>query len=106
MNIVTTIVLTVTTLLGVTCARANIQDLEHAPDSICLKEAFEDKFFIGTALNLDQIWEQNTKAVAVVKKQFNSIVAENCMKASFILRMLIVSQSLVKKIRCKLLVIH
>lgn len=84
MNIVTTIVLTVTTLLGVRCARANIQDLEHAPDSICLKEAFEDKFFIGTALNLDQIWEQNTKAVAVVKKQFNSIVAENCMKSMFL----------------------
>ncbi len=48
---------------------------------ITLKEALKGKFCIGTALNTDQIWGKDTAAVRVVKQQFNSIVAENCMKS-------------------------
>jgi endo-1,4-beta-xylanase len=48
-----------------------------------LKDALKDKFLIGTALNLDYIWERNAKADAQIKKHFNSIVAENCMKSMY-----------------------
>ena len=46
-----------------------------------LKEAFAGKFYIGTALNEDQILEKDTAAVRIVKKHFNAVVAENCMKS-------------------------
>ncbi|MDR0349685.1 MAG: endo-1,4-beta-xylanase [Tannerella sp.] len=49
-----------------------------------LKEAIKDKFLIGTALNTNQIWGKDTAAVKIVKEQFNSIVAENCMKSMYI----------------------
>jgi len=46
-----------------------------------LKDALGDKFLIGTALNTWQSSGQDTNAVKVVKKHFNAIVAENCMKS-------------------------
>lgn len=46
-----------------------------------LKDAFEGKFFIGTALNERQITGTDSLSIGIVKKHFNSIVAENCMKA-------------------------
>ncbi|WP_373803852.1 endo-1,4-beta-xylanase [Bacteroides heparinolyticus] len=46
-----------------------------------LKDALGDKFLIGTALNTRQSSGQDTNAVKVVKKHFNAIVAENCMKS-------------------------
>lgn len=46
-----------------------------------LKDAFADKFYIGTALNLNQIWGRDTAANKIINTQFNSIVAENCMKS-------------------------
>ncbi|QRY60657.1 endo-1,4-beta-xylanase [Sphingobacterium siyangense] len=79
-----TIVVAVAALLFGPAASATLQNLKRAPDSLTLKDAFEGKFFIGTALNLDQIWERDQAAVAVVKTQFNSIVAENCMKSMFL----------------------
>ncbi|WP_343560791.1 endo-1,4-beta-xylanase [Sphingobacterium sp.] len=84
MNILKTIALAATTLLSVSVFSAAMPGMNQEPDSLPLKKAFEDKFFIGTALNLDQIWERDAKAVAVVKQQFNSIVAENCMKSMFL----------------------
>lgn len=49
-----------------------------------LKEALEGKFHIGTAMNRVQIAGKDTNALAVVKKHFNAIVAENCMKSGII----------------------
>ena len=46
-----------------------------------IKDAFEGKFLIGTALNAWEITGADTAGVALVKKHFNSIVAENCMKS-------------------------
>lgn len=48
-----------------------------------LKEALKDKFYIGTALNLDQIQGKDTASINIVKNQFNAIVAENCMKSMY-----------------------
>ncbi len=45
-----------------------------------LKSALKNKFYIGAALNTAQITGKDSQAVEIVKKQFNSIVAENCMK--------------------------
>lgn len=46
-----------------------------------LKDALNGKFYIGTALNADQILGKDTAAVRVIKENFNAIVAENCMKS-------------------------
>lgn len=46
-----------------------------------LKDAYKDKFLIGTALNNKQYTGQDAKSVAVIKQHFNSVVAENCMKS-------------------------
>lgn len=49
-----------------------------------LKKAFQDKFYIGTAMNLEQIHGTDQKSVDIIKKQFSSIVAENCMKSMYL----------------------
>jgi endo-1,4-beta-xylanase len=87
MNIVKIVLLTGITTLSLACSSVKSRKLkvEHAvSDQVTLKDAFKDKFYIGTALNLDQIWGRNTAAVSVVKDQFNAIVAENCMKSMYL----------------------
>ncbi len=49
-----------------------------------LKKAFQDKFYIGTAMSLPQIDGTDKKAVAIIRNQFSSVVAENCMKSMFL----------------------
>ena len=51
----------------------------QAPQGV--KDAFEGKFHIGAALNAWEITGMDTTGVELVKKHFNSIVAENCMKS-------------------------
>ncbi len=46
-----------------------------------LKDAFEGKFLIGTAVNPGQIFERDSLSLEIILNHFNSIVAENCMKA-------------------------
>jgi endo-1,4-beta-xylanase len=52
-----------------------------AKQQLKLKDALKGKFYIGTALNADQINEKDTGSVRVIKEQFDAIVAENCMKS-------------------------
>ncbi len=47
---------------------------------ITLKEAFQNDFVIGAAINASVIWEKNAAEVALVKRQFNSISPENVLK--------------------------
>lgn len=49
-----------------------------------LKEALKDKFYIGTAMNTDQINGVDTGSLRIIKEQFNAVVAENCMKSEVI----------------------
>lgn len=49
-----------------------------------MKDAIKEAYFIGAALNTPQILEEDSLAIAVVKKHFNSVVAENCMKSEVI----------------------
>jgi len=49
-----------------------------------LREATKGKFLIGVALNSGQIAERNPVEAQIVKTEFSSIVAENCMKSAVI----------------------
>jgi endo-1,4-beta-xylanase len=51
------------------------------PKSIpALKDLFKDDFYIGVALNLDQILGNEPNAISLVEKHFNSITPENILK--------------------------
>jgi endo-1,4-beta-xylanase len=56
---------------------SNYKDINEQP---ALKDVFKDDFYIGAALNLDQINGKDTDGIALVKKHFSSIVAENILK--------------------------
>jgi endo-1,4-beta-xylanase len=58
------------------------QTLEKKPAS--LKEKYQDQFLIGTALNLSQIQQKNADETTLIRKEFNSITAENIMKWALI----------------------
>lgn len=47
-----------------------------------LKDAYKSKFYIGTAMNEQDILRQNPKTDSLIRLHFNAIVAENCMKHS------------------------
>lgn len=46
-----------------------------------LKDVLGKHFFIGAAVNTHCVWYRDTTEAGIVKRNFNSIVAENCMKA-------------------------
>jgi endo-1,4-beta-xylanase len=46
-----------------------------------LRDALGDRFLIGAALNQWQTGVDNTTVTAIVKRHFNTAVAENCMKS-------------------------
>lgn len=46
-----------------------------------LREAFADKFLIGAALNVRQVVSGDEALQSLIREQFSSVVAENCMKA-------------------------
>ena len=53
-------------------------------ESLSLKDALSGKFYIGTAMNSEQITGTDAASVRVIKEQFNAIVAENVMKSEVI----------------------
>lgn len=53
-------------------------------DELGLKDAFKPFFYVGTALNADQILGTDSLSVDVVLNHFNSITAENVMKSEII----------------------
>lgn len=52
--------------------------------SASLKNNFKGDFYIGTAINVNQIEEKDAKADALIRKEFNAITAENIMKSMFV----------------------
>ena len=46
-----------------------------------LKDAYQGKFHIGTAMNTNQINGTDTASIEIIKNHFSAIVAENCMKS-------------------------
>ena len=51
-------------------------------EETALKDVFGDKFLVGVAVNVCQSSEVDTASVKIIKKHFNSIVAEDCMKSA------------------------
>ncbi len=49
-----------------------------------LKDVFSGDFFVGAALNANQIMEQDALAKDLIPAQFNSVTAENIMKCEII----------------------
>jgi len=45
-----------------------------------MKDLFKGKFYIGTAMNAGHITGKDTAAIRIIKQQFNTITADNCMK--------------------------
>lgn len=45
-----------------------------------LKDVFKGHFLIGTALNTDQFFERDARALPLIKKHFNSVTPENVLK--------------------------
>ncbi|WP_276380988.1 endo-1,4-beta-xylanase [Flavobacterium sp. H4147] len=66
----------VTTLLTIGCTSQK--------DPLTLKDAFKKDFYIGTALDLNQINEKNQKEDSLIRKEFNAITAENIMKSMYV----------------------
>ncbi|HEY4786968.1 MAG TPA: endo-1,4-beta-xylanase [Bacteroidales bacterium] len=54
--------------------------LSACAQKLTLKEAFKGNFYVGTALNKEQILGMDSAATTLLKEQFNSVTAENCMK--------------------------
>ncbi len=54
----------------------------HSPAS--LKEAYKDAFLMGTALNEEIVTDADKASQEIVVQQFNTITAENVMKAALI----------------------
>ncbi|WP_053978281.1 endo-1,4-beta-xylanase [Mangrovimonas xylaniphaga] len=73
-------------LLIVGCKAKESKDtkIEKPQEITSLKEALKSDFYIGTALNVNQIHERNAATDSVIKTHFNAIVAENCMKSGLI----------------------
>jgi endo-1,4-beta-xylanase len=46
-----------------------------------LKDALNGKFLIGAAINDAQVSGKDTLSIQIIKQQFNTITAENCMKS-------------------------
>ena len=68
--------------IGAFCAASLLSCTQKATEAeVTLKDYFGGKFLIGVAVNVDQSWERDTLGAAIVKKHFNSVVAENCMKS-------------------------
>lgn len=62
----------------------NVKHDAQSKNEPSLKEALKGKFYIGTALNLNQIQGKDTASLNIVKAEFDAIVAENCMKSMYL----------------------
>ena len=67
-------------LIGTMLAAAAACSAPPQAELPSLKGCCGDRFLIGTALNAPQILGLDTAGIAVVRRHFNAIVAENCMK--------------------------
>ena len=47
-----------------------------------LRKAFADKFLIGAALNVHQVRSEDKSLHDLIRREFSSVVAENCMKSA------------------------
>ncbi len=84
MNTTKTIrMLAVTMLAGVAVVSCGgNHNVAHEDDEPVLKEAFAGKFLIGAAVNDNQVSGKDSIAAELIRRHFNTIVAENVMKSA------------------------
>jgi endo-1,4-beta-xylanase len=58
------------------CART-----DRAPSAATLKDAYRDAFLVGTAVNEEIVAGADTASLSIVLRHFNTITAENALKA-------------------------
>lgn len=73
---------TTVSFLWVVAALIAGSSIAFAQEKKTLKEALKDKFLIGAAINPQQASGKDKVGTEVIKKQFNAIVADNCMKSA------------------------
>lgn len=72
-------------LVTATLALGSCSSAQKKTDSaVSLKNAYIKDFYIGTALDTNQIKESDPLVVNLIAKEFNSITPENCMKSMFL----------------------
>ena len=71
----------IATLLSVALMSCNSTVTEPTSS---LKDAYQGRFLVGTALNKSHNYGNDTLGINLIKQHFNSIVAENCMKSMHI----------------------
>ncbi|TRX22578.1 endo-1,4-beta-xylanase [Flavobacterium franklandianum] len=72
-------------LVTATLALSSCSSAQKKTDStVSLKNAYVKNFYIGTALDTNQILETNPLTTSLIAKEFNSITPENCMKSMFL----------------------
>ncbi len=67
-------------LLSATLASAKMQAATQAAAATGLKDAYKDDFLIGAALSAQIIQAKEPKLDALIRREFNAISPENCMK--------------------------
>ena len=75
MKLVKPYLLAITTMLTISCSLQK--------ESLSLKDAYKNNFLIGAAIDSNQIREKNGKVDSLIKREFNSITAENVMKSMY-----------------------
>lgn len=81
MNLMKNRIVKIIVMLVLNGLMLNVRQTAFAEDDLILKSRFDQKFFIGTALNVRQIAGEDACAERIVEQHFNSVVAENCMKS-------------------------
>lgn len=71
-------------LLGIIVLQNSNAQKGDKVSKVTLRDAYKNYFFVGAALNGDQIEEKEPNAAVLVPKQFSSITPENIMKAEVI----------------------
>jgi endo-1,4-beta-xylanase len=61
-----------------------VQKTENNVTENTLKDAFKDRFLIGAAVNTGLVSGTDAEGARIATEQFNSVVAENCMKSMYI----------------------
>src|SRR5688572_28587751 len=69
----------VTTLMVTGCAGGTYSGGRAGQSS--LKETFGKEFLVGTAMNTGQIEERDTAEDRLIRRHFNAVTPENCMKS-------------------------
>lgn len=71
-------------ILGISSCKNQENKIEVVKVSSGLKDIYKDHFYIGAAINANQISEKDSNALKLLPIEFNSITPENIMKCEII----------------------